>query len=207
MEIVILQKVQLRCSWQSPLRRPPAPTFKSPRPIPPNLPRYTNTNPELGFSEMPANKYVESSFWNFDALFQPQMHPARDAHDTFFLSAPESSTDIPQEYMARVAKVHSEGGYGSIGYGYTWNPKEAQKLLLRTHTTAISSNMLYNLAQETPFRPVKLFSIDRVFRNETLDATHLAEFHQIEVCVIDLGCGCGRWIDAWRLDWCSARVL
>ena len=27
-----------------------------------------------------------SSFWNFDALFQPQQHPARDAHDTFFLS-------------------------------------------------------------------------------------------------------------------------
>lgn len=30
------------------------------------------------------------------------------------------------------------------------------------------------------FRPAKLFSIDRVFRNETLDATHLAEFQQIE---------------------------
>ena len=26
-----------------------------------------------------------SSFWNFDALFQPQQHPARDSHDTFFL--------------------------------------------------------------------------------------------------------------------------
>lgn len=25
------------------------------------------------------------SFWNFDALFQPQQHPARDSHDTFFL--------------------------------------------------------------------------------------------------------------------------
>ena len=34
---------------------------------------------------MPTNKFVESSFWNFDALFQPQQHPARDAHDTFFL--------------------------------------------------------------------------------------------------------------------------
>ena len=35
---------------------------------------------------MPTNNFVESSFWNFDALFQPQQHPARDAHDTFFLS-------------------------------------------------------------------------------------------------------------------------
>ena len=34
---------------------------------------------------MPTNNYIESSFWNFDALFQPQQHPARDAHDTFFL--------------------------------------------------------------------------------------------------------------------------
>lgn len=40
----------------------------------------------MGFEEMPTNNYVESSFWNFDALFQPQQHPARDAHDTFFLT-------------------------------------------------------------------------------------------------------------------------
>jgi phenylalanyl-tRNA synthetase alpha chain len=41
---------------------------------------------EMGFQEMPTNNYVENSFWNFDALFQPQQHPARDAHDTFFIS-------------------------------------------------------------------------------------------------------------------------
>jgi phenylalanyl-tRNA synthetase alpha chain len=40
---------------------------------------------EMGFQEMPTNCFAESSFWNFDALFQPQQHPARDAHDTFFL--------------------------------------------------------------------------------------------------------------------------
>ncbi len=56
--------------------------------------------------------------------------------------------------------------------------------ILRTHTTAVSARMLYKLAQ-TGFRPAKLFSIDRVFRNETLDATHLAEFHQIEGLVAD----------------------
>lgn len=42
---------------------------------------------EMGFSEMPTNNFVESSFWNFDALFQPQQHPSRDAHDTFFLKS------------------------------------------------------------------------------------------------------------------------
>ena len=45
--------------------------------------------------------------------------------------------------------------------------------------------MLYALAQEKCFRPVKYFSIDRVFRNEALDATHLAEFHQIEGVIAD----------------------
>ena len=40
---------------------------------------------------MKTNRYVESSFWNFDALFQPQFHPARDAHDTFFVTNPATS--------------------------------------------------------------------------------------------------------------------
>lgn len=44
---------------------------------------------EMGFEEMQTDRYVESSFWNFDALFQPQAHPARDAHDTFFVSNPK----------------------------------------------------------------------------------------------------------------------
>jgi len=141
---------------------------------------------EMGFTEMPTNNFVESSFWNFDALFQPQQHPARDAHDTFFLSDPSTTTDIPSDYMERVKKVHSVGGFGSVGYGYDWKIEEARKNLLRTHTTAVSARMLYKLAQDG-FKPVKYFSIDRVFRNETLDATHLAEFHQIEGVVADYG--------------------
>ena len=35
------------------------------------------------------------------------------------------------------------------------------------------------------FKPAKYFSIDRVYRNETLDATHLAEFYQVEGVVAD----------------------
>lgn len=45
--------------------------------------------------------------------------------------------------------------------------------------------MLYKLSQQKEFKPVKYFSIDRVFRNETLDSTHLAEFHQIEGVIAD----------------------
>ncbi|XP_059610432.1 phenylalanine--tRNA ligase alpha subunit [Phlebotomus argentipes] len=143
---------------------------------------------EMGFSEMPTNNYVESSFWNFDALFQPQQHPARDAHDTFFLTHPAKSSKFPMEYLERVKKVHSVGEYGSQGYGYDWKLEEAQKNILRTHTTAVSARMLYKLAnQPGGFRPAKYFSIDRVFRNETLDATHLAEFHQVEGVIADVG--------------------
>uniref|UniRef100_A0A7S3N1C0 phenylalanine--tRNA ligase n=1 Tax=Strombidium inclinatum TaxID=197538 RepID=A0A7S3N1C0_9SPIT len=143
----------------------------------------------MGFEEMPTDRYVESSFWNFDALFQPQSHPARDMHDTFFLKKPENCEDVPKDYQERVAKIHSVGDFGSRGYKYDWQLSEAKKNILRTHTTAISSQMLYKLAQQKEFKPVKYFSIDRVFRNETLDATHLAEFHQCEGLIADRNIG------------------
>lgn len=147
---------------------------------------------QMGFTEMPTNNYVESSFWNFDALFQPQQHPARDAQDTFFITNPENSNKFPNDYLERVKKYHEEGGNGSIGYRYFWKIKEAQKNVLRTHTTAVSARMLYKLAnQASGFKPAKYFSIDKVFRNETLDATHLAEFHQVEgvIAGIDITLG------------------
>jgi len=148
--------------------------------------QYRKIFTQMGFTEMPTNNYVESSFWNFDVLFQPQQHPARDAHDTFFLTNPATSDNFPEEYLQRVKRVHEHGGYGSVGYGYNWKRSEAQKNLLRTHTTAVSSRMLYKLAQEG-FKPAKYFSIDRVFRNEAVDRTHLAEFHQVEGLICDRG--------------------
>lgn len=141
---------------------------------------------EMGFEEMPTFRFVESSFWNFDALFQPQQHPARDAHDTFFVKSPKETLSIPMDYCEKVKKVHESGGYGSIGYRYDWKLDETKKNILRTHTTAISSQMLYKLAQGE-FKPKRYFSIDRVFRNESLDATHLAEFHQVEGLIADRG--------------------
>jgi phenylalanyl-tRNA synthetase alpha chain len=114
-------------------------------------------------------------------------------HDTFFLKKPAYCKDFPAEYGQKVKDVHENGGYGSLGYQYNWDVTEAKKNLLRTHTTAISSQMLYALAQQSKseegFKPMKYFSIDRVFRNETLDATHLAEFHQIEGFIADRNIG------------------
>ncbi|KAG1752654.1 tRNA synthetases class II core domain (F)-domain-containing protein [Suillus paluster] len=163
---------------------------------------------EMGFEEMPTGTFVESGFWCFDALFVPQLHPARELQDTFYLSDPSTSLPPPSAYYDRVARVHEHGGYGSVGYRTPWSHEESHKLLLRTHTTASSAAMLYKLAAkcrgedvdgdlssksqsgaaspgDDGFRPAKLFSIDRVFRNETMDATHLAEFHQVEGVVAD----------------------
>jgi phenylalanyl-tRNA synthetase alpha chain len=145
---------------------------------------------EMGFNEMPTNRWVESSFWNFDALFQPQAHPARDLHDTFFLKTPASCASLPSDYVARVKQMHECGGDGSHGYNYDWLLLEAEKNVLRTHTTAVSSRVLRALSLRG-FTPGKYFSIDRVFRNESIDKTHLAEFHQIEGIIIDRNIGLG----------------
>eukprot|EP00928_Gymnodinium_smaydae_P026107 TRINITY_DN2059_c0_g1_i1.p1 TRINITY_DN2059_c0_g1~~TRINITY_DN2059_c0_g1_i1.p1 ORF type:complete len:501 (-),score=108.63 TRINITY_DN2059_c0_g1_i1:96-1598(-) len=152
----------------------------------------------MGFEEMCTNQWVESSFWNFDSLFQPQQHPARDAHDTFFIESPSRAQNIDPEYMASVKDMHENGGMGSIGWRYDWSADEARKNLLRTHTTAVSARTLHKLAEDYKrtgvFTPKKYFSIDRVFRNETLDATHLAEFHQVEGFVADRNLGLGHLI-------------
>jgi phenylalanyl-tRNA synthetase alpha chain len=134
---------------------------------------------------MPTNNFVEASFWNFDALFTAQSHPVRDLHDTFFISDPAITPFLPADYLQRVKTFHEQGGDGSVGWRYKWLESEARKNILRTHTTCVSTRMLYKLAQQTEFTPKKYFSIDRVYRNEALDATHLAEFHQIEGLVAD----------------------
>ena len=144
---------------------------------------------EMGFEEMPTNRFVETSFWCFDSLFVPQSHPARDMQDTFFIKEPATCKYLPGDYAKVVGKVHEKGLEGSLGYGYKFSEEETSKNVLRTHTTAISSQMLKALAAEKEFKPKKYFSIDRVFRNETLDATHLAEFHQVEGLIADRNIG------------------
>lgn len=144
---------------------------------------------ELGFEEMPTSYYVDSSFWDFDALYTAQQHPARDMQDTFFLTEPANCNRIPKELCENVKRAHEGGSYGSIGYRYDWKMDEAKKNVMRTHTTPCSARMLYELAQTTAktgvFTPKKYFSIDRVFRNEATDVTHLFEFHQVEGMIAD----------------------
>lgn len=135
---------------------------------------------EMGFTEI-RGPLVETAFWNFDALFQPQDHPAREMMDTFYLANPQAGRLPSRHLVEAVAKTHEDGGItGSKGWAYKWSPKEAERLVLRTHTTA--ETIKYLATHKKP--PIKVFSVDRVYRNEQVTYKHLAEFHQIEGIVV-----------------------
>jgi phenylalanyl-tRNA synthetase alpha chain len=138
---------------------------------------------EMGFKEM-KGPMVSSAFWNFDALFQPQDHPARDMQDTFFVAG---EADLPDNALVeRVKAMHEQGGeISSTGWGYQWDMKEAQKLVLRTHTTVLSARTLAAIKRSD--LPLKFFSVGKCFRNEKPDWSHLAEFYQTDGIVVGEG--------------------
>ncbi len=138
---------------------------------------------EMGFTEIDGD-YVQSAFWNYDALFQPQDHPARDQLDSFYLSKPRTVPLPEDEVVRRVADAHETGGgTGSKGWRYAWQRGEAERALLRSHTTAITIKWL----SEHPDPPQKAFIIGRNFRRDSIDWKHLPEFHQVEGVVMEEG--------------------
>lgn len=135
---------------------------------------------QMGFREI-AGPIVESSFWNFDALFVPQDHPAREMQDTFYLEKPSTAKLPDKKTVAAIASAHeSGGGTGSAGWGYRWSSEAAKAALLRTHTTSAT---IRELAKRNP-PPVKVFCVGRIFRKEKISFKHLPEFHQIEGIVV-----------------------
>jgi len=140
---------------------------------------------ELGFKEMTGD-YLELSFWNFDALYQPQDHPARDLADTFYLKTPYKGRLPEGEIVENVRQTHENGWTtGSTGWKYKWDPEVSARNCLRTHTTSLSVNQIAKLSPDD--LPGKFFSVGRVFRNETIDWNHLAEFYQTDGIVIGEG--------------------
>ncbi len=134
---------------------------------------------EMGFTEI-HGEIVQSAFWNFDALFQPQDHPAREMQDTFYL---KEEAPLPTGWE-RLRDMHEHGGEtSSVGWGGKWNPKKAEQCVLRTHTTSLSIQHLVS----HPNPPVKAFCIGRVYRREAIDPTHTPEFEQLEGIVMDKG--------------------
>jgi len=139
----------------------------------------------MGFTEI-RGPIVESAFFNFDALFQPQDHPARELQDTFYLNNPKVARLPDKDRVLAVKATHENGGdSGSLGWRYDWDENIAKQTVLRTHTTSTTMRRLAQFYNDNDKTPIKVFCIDRVFRNENLDKTHLAEFTQIEGIVID----------------------
>ena len=125
---------------------------------------------EMGFREV-TGPMVELELYNFDLLFQPQDHPAREIHDTLRIAQGYSVDDRPEpSLLERVARVHGKG------WGYKWRQEQALRLVLRSQTTAVSARVLVG----RPGAPLRVFTVGRVFRSDVVDATHLPEFHQLD---------------------------
>jgi len=153
----------------------PIPLGGRPHPLQSLIDRIRAVFLEMGFSEITGN-YVQSAGWNMDALFIPQDHPARTMQDTFYLAEPET-IDVDEHHLRQWADVHESGGSTtSQGWGGSFDLNESKKALLRTHTTV---NTVRHIADH-PSKPSRVFGVGRVFRQETIDRTHLPEFHQIE---------------------------
>ncbi|MCE9653092.1 MAG: phenylalanine--tRNA ligase subunit alpha [Nitrosarchaeum sp.] len=127
----------------------------------------------LGFSEI-LGSMSQPSFWNFDALFTPQDHPARELQDTFYLDGISAKKIGTPDQIKKVSASHKQG------WRYLWDIHEARKMVLRTHTTCVT---IKHLAETKPDE-ARVFSVGRVFRNEKVSYKHLVEFNQIEGVVV-----------------------
>jgi phenylalanyl-tRNA synthetase alpha chain len=136
---------------------------------------------EMGFTEV-ASPMIESAFWNFDALFQPQDHPARDMQDTFYMRDPATAPLPDSKIVEPVRRTHEDGGdTGSEGWGYKWDPERSKQVVLRTHTTAATIRAL----AKNPNPPGKFFCVGWTYRNETISFKHLPVFHQVDGIIVD----------------------
>ncbi len=138
---------------------------------------------QLGFQEMTGTA-VELSFFNFDALYTPQDHPARELDGIYYIKNPKYGDTAKYGKAVQCVKETHENGdrTGSTGWGYQYSEQEAKRLILRGHGTCLSARTL--LSKDLKI-PSKHFSIARVYRPEVVDKTHLSEFNQVEGIVVD----------------------
>ncbi len=137
----------------------------------------------LGFSEIYGN-LAQPCFWNFDALFTPQDHPAREMQDTFYLDGGMRARGARRQHGSSwtPSQAKSVAAAHRGAWRHRWDPKEAERMVLRTHTTCVT---IRHLAQTLPQKEARLFSLGRVFRNEKVSYKHLVEFNQVEGVVAD----------------------
>jgi len=110
---------------------------------------------------------VEDFYHNFDALNIPPTHPARDPIDNFYLA-----------HRSRSREISSSGSPGGLEQGVTHSPCA----MLRSQTSTVQIRVM-----ESVEPPVRVIAIGRVYRPDTVDATHSFMFHQIEGLMVDRG--------------------
>ncbi len=138
---------------------------------------------EMGFKEM-SGPMIESAFWNMDTMWIPQDHPAREDMDTFYL---DKEATVPTDLVKKVKEMHEKGIKRTHTMENEWSEDITKRRLLRTHSTATTFRTLAKLAQDQKKGKDingKYFYVANVFRNETVDATHLAEFYQAEGFIV-----------------------
>ena len=141
--------------------------------------RVKNVFVGMGFEEM-QGPTADADFWIHDCLFMPQDHPARTHWDRFELDVPPMD-ELPEGLVDRVEDAHRNGvGPDGDGYHSPWDEEFARAVALRGHTTSLSMRYLSGHAVGELEPPQRYFSVRKVYRNDTLDPTHLLEFFQIE---------------------------
>ena len=141
----------------------------------------------LGF-EQAEGPLLETEFWNNDVLFMPQDHPARSIHDAFAVQGVQGHPPA-EGLLARVAAVQEgrpmpgESRPLGPGWGVPYDPAIGARAILRSQTTAVSARFL----SRRPKPPFRMFSVDRNFRREEVDARHHLEFAQCEGIVGEEG--------------------
>jgi phenylalanyl-tRNA synthetase alpha chain len=128
----------------------------------------------MGFTEI-NGPVIQASFWNFDVLFIPQDHPAREMQDTFYIDGAKQDEFANPDQIQKVSSMQEKG------WNSDWNIEDSRRLVLRTHTTSATIGYLANNKPQS----ARVFSIGRVFRNEKVSYKHLVEFNQVEGIVTD----------------------
>lgn len=118
---------------------------------------------------------LESEYFNFDALNIPEWHPAREMWDTFYVREHSEDKSTKEQKNKRTEKQN--------------------RLLLRTHTTA----MQVRIMREFPQLPIRAIIPGNVFRNEATDARHEKEFANVDGLLIGEGISLQHLVSVCRL--------
>ncbi len=128
----------------------------------------------LGFEEI-SGEIVIPELWNFDVLFQPQDHPAREIHDNLLADADKLPKQMYMDLLKKTSEIHRKY------WRYRFSEDQAMRLVFRSQTTAITIKYIHERKEP----PVRGFIIGRVFRRDDISATRLPEFHQLDGVIME----------------------